>query len=507
MPYDVIISGGGPVGLFLATELALRDIGVLVLEKTKERHAPIKAGWMGMRGLNAPSLVALDWRGLLDEVRDAALLWKENSTPDGDRENAKPSSGGHFATLPIQGDKIDALSDPFALRAPSVAISMESLEAIFERRAEQLGVLVRRGVEVTEIEQDEGGVTVRADGETFRGSWLVGCDGARSVVRKQGGFKFDGTEPQLTGYLASAVIADPEKLQSGFTLTPCGVYALGPGPERVVLMDFDEGTAHDGQEVSLDHFQSILRRISGTDVTVRELNYASTWTDRARQADTYRKGRILLAGDAAHIHSPLGAQGLNTGLADALNLGWKLAATIKGWAPAGLLDTYTRERHPAGAWALRWTLAQVAVMRPDPWGHAITEVMRDLIATHDGATYFADKIAGTSQHYDLGDGHPLCGRPFPAFKIKDGAQLKTFLKDGAGILLDFRGDQELCELASRYDGRLKMVSAQALDTKGIAALFIRPDGIVAWVWDGDTPLDRSTANSVISSWMGKTETA
>ena len=191
----------------------------------------------------------------------------------------------------------------------------------------------------------------------------MGCDGGRSTVRKQGGFEFVGTEPEFTGYSVQVEIADPSILPLGRHYTPTGMYTQWQ-PGVIAIADFDGGASHRVQPITCEHVQSVLRRVSCTDVTLKALNVASTWTDRSKQATTYRKGRVLLAGDAAHIHSPLGGQGLNLGLGDAMNLGWKLAATIRGDAPEGLLDSYTTERHPVGARILDWTRAQVALMRP-----------------------------------------------------------------------------------------------------------------------------------------------
>jgi 2-polyprenyl-6-methoxyphenol hydroxylase-like FAD-dependent oxidoreductase len=223
----------------------------------------------------------------------------------------------------------------------------------------EMGVNLRRGVAVTGFADDGDGVTIFAGKQSFRAQWLVGCDGGRSTVRKQAGFEFPGTEPELTGYVASVELADPEKLRPGFNLTRTGMYVNGPGPGRIGVVEFDGGTFDRAAAITRENLQEVLRRVSGTDVTITAVQVASTYTDRARQAITYRKGRVLLAGDAAHVHSPFGGQGLNTGLGDAMNLGWKLAATVQGWAPKHLLDTYTEERHPVGAWALNWTRAQV----------------------------------------------------------------------------------------------------------------------------------------------------
>ena len=200
-------------------------------------------------------------------------------------------------------------------------------------------------------------------------------------------------------------------------------------------------------------------------MTLKALNVASTWTDRSKQATTYRKGRVLLAGDAAHIHSPLGGQGLNLGLGDAMNLGWKLAATIRGDAPDGLLDSYTTERHPVGARILDWTRAQVALMRPS--SRALGAIVRDLIDTRDGATYFAERVWGVSLRYDLGDEHPLVGRSCPDFELEDGTRLGTLLRDGNGLLLDFGRQASLQALDGLWGDHVRYVASDAKDRLGL----------------------------------------
>ena len=243
---------------------------------------------------------------------------------------------------------------------------MEELETVLTRRAEALGVEIKRGLAITGFHQTADGVTVQSGDQSFQGKWLVGCDGSRSVVRKAGGFEFAGTEPEFTGYSAQVDIADPEKLNPGRNVTPTGMY-LQSQPGYLMIQDFDGGAFHSSEKpITLEHVQEVLRRVSNTDVTISALHIATTWTDRARQATTYRNGRVLLAGDAAHIHAPLGGQGLNLGLGDAMNLGWKLAATIQEKAPEGLLDSYYTERHPIGAQVLDWSRAQVAIMKPEP---------------------------------------------------------------------------------------------------------------------------------------------
>ncbi len=251
--------------------------------------------------------------------------------------------------------------------------------------------------------------------QRIRARWLVGCDGGRSTVRKQAGFEFVGTDPEFTGYSVQVDLADPSSLPMGRHSTPAGMYTQWQ-PGVIGMVDFDGGAFHRAQ-LTGEHVQEVLRRVSGIDVTLDALHLASTWTDRSMQATTYRKGRVLLAGDAAHIHSPLGGQGLNLGLGDAMNLGWKLAATIRGDAPEGLLDSYTSERHPVGARILDWTRAQVASMRPDRNSRALQGLLRDLINTRDGATYFAERVWGVSLRYDLDDAHSTGRSQLPGLRV------------------------------------------------------------------------------------------
>ena len=230
--------------------------------------------------------------------------------------------------------------------------------------------------------------------------------------------------------------------------------------------------------------QQVLRRVSGTDVSLTALHLCSTWTDRSKQATSYRKGRLLLAGDAVHIHSPMGGQGLNLGLGDALNLGWKLAATVRGEAPDGLLDSYTAERHPVGARVLDWTRAQVALMAPTPQARALQSIVRDLLDTRDGATYFAERVWGVGLRYDLGDGHPLVGRSCPDFEFDNGTRLGPLLRDGVGLLLDFGGRAALQTLEGHWGAQVHYVSSDTRNRLGLTAVLVRPDGFVAWASEG-----------------------
>ena len=417
--YDVIIAGAGPVGLFLACELALAKCSVLILEKAEDPHSPLKQLPFGIRGLSAPTVEALYRRGLLNELE----IHKRLKSPHQNAGQGSRRQVGHFAGIPFHEGDIDTSQWPYRVPGStdtSLISEMQELETVLARRAKALGVTTQRGFAITGFHQTASGVTVQSGNHTFQSKWLAGCDGSRSVVRKAGGFEFAGTEPEFTGYTAKVVIADPEKLKPGRNVTPTGMY-LQSQPGYLMIQDFDGGAFHDsGTPVTLEHVQEVLRRVSDTDVTISALHTATTWTDRARQATTYRNGRVLLAGDAAHIHSPLGGQGLNLGLGDAMNLGWKLAASIKNKAPEGLLDSYYTERHPIGTEVLDWSRAQVAIMKPNPAARALYTIMRDLIDTRDGATYFAGRVWGINTRYNLGGDHPLAGRSVPNFELEDG---------------------------------------------------------------------------------------
>jgi 2-polyprenyl-6-methoxyphenol hydroxylase-like FAD-dependent oxidoreductase len=342
-----------------------------------------------------------------------------------------------------------------------------------------MGAEIRRGSGIERFEQSGDGITVQAGGESLHARWLVGCDGGRSTVRKAGGFAFIGTEPEFTGYSIEAELTDPDALAPGRTYTATGMYTYAR-PGVIAMVDFDGGAAHRTQPLTLEHVQAVLRRVSGAEVTLAALKLATTWTDRAFQATEYRRARVLLAGDAAHIHSPLGGQGLNLGLGDAMNLGWKLAATIRGEASLALLDSYAAERHSEGARILDWSRAQVALMRPTPSTRALEAILRDLIATRDGATYFAEKAWNVSLRYDLGAGHPLVGRSVPDFAFPGSPRTGERLRDGKALLLDFTSGAPFQSVARRWQARMSYVASEPQDRLGLSAVLVRPDGVVAW---------------------------
>jgi 2-polyprenyl-6-methoxyphenol hydroxylase-like FAD-dependent oxidoreductase len=510
--YDVIIAGAGPVGLFLACELRLAKLSVLVLEQLEDPHSPLKRLPFGMRGLWGPSIEAFYRRGLLEQI--ASQRRADDGAP-GRPTQPRPGSmtsgsklrgpAGHFAGIQFDYSNIDSSRWTYRLPSPAdtqLGSEMEHLERVLAAHALSVGVEIQRGHGVEGFEPSNEELTVRTGEQRIRARWLVGCDGGRSTVRKQGGFEFVGTEPEFTGYSVQVEIADPEKLRPGRHYTPTGVYTQWQ-PGVIAMVDFDGGAFHRTQAITCEHVQAVLRRVSCTDVTLKALSVASTWTDRSQQAMTYRKGRVLLAGDAAHVHSPLGGQGLNLGLGDAMNLGWKLAATIRGDAPDGLLDSYTTERHPVGARILDWTRAQVALMRPNRHSRALEAILRDLIDTRDGATYFAEHVWGVSLRYDLGNEHPLLGRSCPDFELEDGTRVGTRLRDGNGLLLDFGRQASLKALDGLWGDHVRYVASDAKDRLGLSALLVRPDGFVAWA--SDTAPSPEEVTRAAARWFASRE--
>ncbi|KAE8363153.1 FAD binding domain-containing protein [Aspergillus caelatus] len=495
--WDVIIAGAGPVGLFLACELATAGVSVLVLERETQLASPWKEGLFGRRGLYIPSVEAFYRRGMLKEI------FGEDDRPTNFQKTESFQFGGHFGGLVLNANNINFSRWPYHLPGPSFLpgpTSLGRLDAVLSKRAETLGVQILRGMEVSRLINEGESVQIWTGDQCFTAQWLVGCDGGRSTVRKAAGFEFVGTEAQFTGYIAMCDLDRPELLKPGFTHTNMGMYIVS-GPGQLHVIDFDRGFDR-SQTITRENFQEVLRRVSGTNIVVEALHLASSFTDRSKQATKYRKGRIVLAGDSAHIHSPLGAQGLSTGIGDAMNLGWKLAATIKGVASPGLLDTYHQERHPEAARVLGWTRAQVATLRPDPYGQAIANLMRDMVNTQEGATYFADRIWGLSLRYDLGDAHPLVGCSAPDFEFDDGLRLGAKLENGPFLVIDFESNRQVAEFVQSLQSLQLMVhycGNSAKETFGLKGLLLRPDGVVAWVSTNE--VDIRSLQAALSRWI------
>ncbi|WP_257925634.1 FAD-dependent monooxygenase [Amycolatopsis iheyensis] len=503
MDFDVVVAGGGPVGLALAGELRLGGARVLVLER--ETATPrSRFGSMGARALNTPSVHALNLRGLLPAVERAAAMWvgpgavPPPEAPAGERPEV---FAGHFAGIGIRADRLRPPGPGEEFLGAGV-IAQADLEAILREWA---AVEVRSGAEVTGFDADPAGVTVHIGQSTVRAGWLVGADGGRSTVRRLAGFAFPGVDPVFTGRQAVVDLDDPGKLTAGgwqhgeHGSYVVGGWADGDGPPRVHTVEYEPPAERD-TPVTAAEVQASLRRVSGTDVVVTKVHVATRYADTTRQATTYRRGRVLLCGDAAHVHSPAGGQGLNLGLGDAVNLGWKLALVARGHAPEPLLDTYTPERHPIGAWVQRWSLAQTALgAARGPRADALREVMTDLLDTPDGATHVVSSIGGGWQHYDLAGDHPLVGRRVPDLALADGTRLASAFRDGHAVVLD--AGLGAGAVAAEWGDRVEVVTGRplAFPDQPLAAL-VRPDGYLAWIAVA-TP-DDAGLRTALTTWLG-----
>src|ERR1700761_7705071 len=516
---DVVVVGAGPTGLLVASELALGGVTVEVIDRLAEPDPTVKAG-----SVNVATAEVLDRRGLLPAARQAqqrmmqqvarfAATGNRGGRGGADRgawdqqraghqsRSAFPVTG-HFAAMPFRPGLVDQ-DDPELRAHTAIAggtvVPQRDVEAILAGHAARLGVPVRRGVEVTGLSQDDDTVTLDTTAGPVSARYVVGADGGRSAVRKLAGIGFPGTDPEITGYQAIADLDGAGGLNPGWTWTPPGVYSYGPIPGRILTVQFTGPPADRNAPVTAAEVQASIRRVSGTDVTVTALHGTATrWTDNARQAETYQRGRVLLAGDAAHVHSPFSGQGLKLGVGDAINLGWKLAATIRGRAPGGLLATYGPERHPIGAWVLDWTRGQVALMRGDAKTRELRAVVESqLLGTPAGMTNVVKLASGVAQRYAVGDGVPAGvgpgGGPYQAGSVvgdiglADGSRLADHAHRGTFVLLDRTPDRALSRLAAPWPDRVTAVS----DTGGGAGeptgLLVRPDGVVAWAAGDDQP--------------------
>lgn len=450
----------------LAAELALAHIDVVVVERRVDQSvAGTRAG-----GLHARSLELLDQRGVV-----------ERFVAEG-----KAMQVGSFGMAPLD---IAALP---TRHNHVLALRQERIEHLLAAWVVELGVPIVRACEVTDFTQHDHGVDVAlSDGRTVRAQYLVGCDGGRSAIRKRAGIEFPGWEPSVSYLLAEAEMngdAPVGVMHRGDK----GVYGIGPLDDgtrvRVVLV---ESTVHAGETPTEDDLRAALVEVYGTDFGVHRVTWISRFTDMARQAAAYRAGRVLLAGDAAHVHSPVGGQGLNLGVHDAVNLGWKLTQVVKGTSPDTLLDTYHAERHPVGARVLQTTMAQTALNRGDDRSTALHRSFIELLAMQEPRARYSAMMTGLDIHYEMGAGHPLLGRRMPDLDLDtdDGARrVFSLLHDARPVLLNL-GDRDALDIAPWAD-RVRRVDARyagvwVLPVFGAVAaptaVLIRPDGHVAWV--------------------------
>jgi 2-polyprenyl-6-methoxyphenol hydroxylase-like FAD-dependent oxidoreductase len=491
--HAVVIAGGGPTGLMLAGELALAGVDVAIVERRASQDLPgSRAG-----GLHSRTIEILDQRGIAGRFL---------------AEGKKAQVAGFAAT------KFDISN--FPTRHPyGLGLWQKHIERILAGWVGELPVTIYRGREVTGFAQDDTGVDVQvSDREGLRAQYLVGCDGGRSLVRKTAGIDFPGWDPSTSALLAEVEMTEEPPL--GIHRTPSGTHALGKveyeikdgkvvyqkgGTVGVMLTESQVGTS----EPTLRDLSEGLIAVYGTDYGIHSPSWITRFTDMTRQAAAYRKGRVLLAGDAAHIHSPVGGQGLNMGVQDAVNLGWKLAQVVKRTSPESLLDTYHAERHPVAARVLRDTMAQVALMRPDDRIEAVRDIVSELLSMDEPRRRFAARMTGLDIHYDLGPGHPLLGRRMPDLDLitPDGAlRVFTLLHDARPVLLnlgepggfDIRPWADRVQLIdAEYDGAWELPVIGTISPP--SAVLIRPDGYVAWVGDS-TQLGLVDA---LTTWFGR----
>ncbi|MEU9284401.1 FAD-dependent monooxygenase [Streptomyces sp. NPDC048275] len=482
---DVIVVGAGPAGLMLAGELRLGGVSVIVAERLTQ-----PTGQSRGLGFTARALESFDQRGLVPRFG-----------------GLQTSPMGHFGG--VQFDYTVLRDAHFGARG----IPQSQTEAVLEEWAREVGADIRRGWEFLALEQDEDGVTVTVsapDGErTLRAAYLVGADGGHSPVRKAAGFDFPGTDATRGMYLADVVGCAVKPRFLGERL-PGGMIMAAPlaeGVDRIIVCEHGTPPADRSETPEFAEVAAAWERLTGEDISGGGADWVSSFTDATRQVSEYRRGRVLLVGDAAHIHLPAGGQGLSTGVQDAVNLGWKLAATVQGRAPEGLLDTYHDERHAVGARLLMNTRAQGTVFLGGPESQPLRDLFAELIGLDEVKRHLAGVVSHLDVHYDLGEGgHPLVGRRLPPRALgTDAGEVRTpeLLHAAQGVLLDLADDSVLRAAAAGWKDRVTTVTGTPQDPDafdGATALLVRPDGYVVWA---DT--DATELSATLHRWFGAPE--
>ena len=482
--HAVVIAGGGPTGLMLAGELALAGVGVAIVERRASQDL------IGSRagGLHSRTIEVLDQRGVAERFLSQGQLHKVV----------------HFH-VPLD------ISDFPTRHNYVLGLWQNHIERILAEWVGELAVTIYREREVTGFAQDATGVDVAlSDGQSLRAQYLVGCDGGRSLIRKAAGIEFPGWDPTTSWLIAE--VDWSEEPEWGFRNDAVGTHAIGKLEDgrraRVVLIEQHVGAAN---EPTLRDVSEALVAVYGTDYGIHSPTWISRFTDMTRQAAAYRDRRVLLAGDAAHVHPPVGGQGLNIGVQDAVNLGWKLAQVVKQTSPESLLDTYHAERHPVAARVLRSTMAQVVLRRTDDRTKALGDTVAELLSIDEPRKRIAAEMSGLGVHYDLGEGHPLLGRRMPDLDLVTAngpLRVFTLLHDARPVVLNLGGLGEPGGIdITPWADRVQLIDAKYVGTWELPALgtvtaptavLIRPDGYVAWVGDV-TQLGLADA---LTTWFG-----
>jgi 3-(3-hydroxy-phenyl)propionate hydroxylase len=485
--HAVVIVGAGSSGLMLAGELALAGVDVAVVERRADQEV------VGQRalGITSRTIEVLDQRGIAERFI----------------EQGRVGQFGGFGWIHLE------MGDFPARRNYGLALPQQKIEQTLAAWVDELGVPVHREREVTGFAQDEAGVDVElSDGRSLRAQYLVGCDGGRSLIRRTAGIEFAGWDATSSSLIAEVEMAAEPEPAWGLRRDDKGLHALSrvEGEERVRVMVAEEQVGLTGVP-TLGDLSEALIRVYGTDYGLRSAVWISRFTDATRQAASYRERRVLLAGDAAHVHSPMGGQGLSTGVQDAVNLGWKLAQVVNRTSPDSLLDTYHAERHPVGARVLRNTMAQVALTRGDARTEALRDVMSELLTIDEPRKRIMGMLSGLDIHYDLGEGHPLLGRRMPDLDLvtADGPlRVFTLLHAARPVLLNLGepGGIDISDI-SPWKDRVRVVDAEYAGTWELpvlgtvtapGAVLIRPDGYVAWVGDAT----QAGLRDALTTWFG-----